>query len=205
MWSSMQECSGSGPRRDCLWVPYWGSPTILLTWPLMGIFLHPAPTSRAAGWLKDRKPAPTCPPSPPEALASTASPSCSSSRTSQSTSPRTPVPHPGKPHRLSPASSLLSGKVALPPPGMVLRSSSSTCWGHCRGFPGLPAVLPLRRCPSPHSYQLAQRTFRTFDFYKKHQEAMTPAGLAFFQCRWDDSVTHTFHQLLGKGLVVRQA
>lgn len=50
-----------------------------------------------------------------------------------------------------------------------------------------------------YSYQLAQRTFHTFDFYKKHQEAMTPAGLAFFQCRWDDSVTHTFHQLLGKG------
>nr|KAF6457599.1 mitochondrial ribosomal protein L38 [Rousettus aegyptiacus] len=47
--------------------------------------------------------------------------------------------------------------------------------------------------PSP-CYQLAQRTFHTFDFYKKHQEAMTPAGLAFFQCRWDDSVTHTFHQ-----------
>nr|XP_008511525.1 PREDICTED: 39S ribosomal protein L38, mitochondrial [Equus przewalskii] len=49
--------------------------------------------------------------------------------------------------------------------------------------------------PSP-CYQLAQRTFHTFDFYKKHQEAMTPAGLAFFQCRWDDSVTHIFHQLL---------
>ncbi|KAM7067302.1 large ribosomal subunit protein mL38 isoform 2-T2 [Molossus nigricans] len=49
--------------------------------------------------------------------------------------------------------------------------------------------------PSP-CYQLAQRTFHTFDFYKKHQEAMTPAGLAFFQCRWDDSVTHVFHQLL---------
>ncbi|XP_025219028.1 39S ribosomal protein L38, mitochondrial [Theropithecus gelada] len=49
--------------------------------------------------------------------------------------------------------------------------------------------------PSP-CYQLAQRTFRTFDFYKKHQEAMTPAGLSFFQCRWDDSVTHIFHQLL---------
>ncbi|MEJ1269288.1 Fas (TNFRSF6) binding factor 1 [Cricetulus griseus] len=49
--------------------------------------------------------------------------------------------------------------------------------------------------PSP-CYQLARRTFRTFDFYKKHQEAMTPAGLAFFQCRWDDSVTHTFHELL---------
>ncbi|XP_025783323.1 39S ribosomal protein L38, mitochondrial [Puma concolor] len=49
--------------------------------------------------------------------------------------------------------------------------------------------------PSP-CYQLAQRTFHTFDFYKKHQEAMTPAGLAFFQCRWDDSVTHIFHRLL---------
>uniref|UniRef100_A0A2K6SEL4 Large ribosomal subunit protein mL38 n=1 Tax=Saimiri boliviensis boliviensis TaxID=39432 RepID=A0A2K6SEL4_SAIBB len=49
--------------------------------------------------------------------------------------------------------------------------------------------------PSP-CYQLAQRTFRTFDFYKKHQEAMTPASLSFFQCRWDDSVTHIFHQLL---------
>ncbi|XP_071066914.1 large ribosomal subunit protein mL38 isoform X2 [Dasypus novemcinctus] len=49
--------------------------------------------------------------------------------------------------------------------------------------------------PSP-CYQLAQRTFRTFDFYKKHQDAMTPAGLAFFQCRWDNSVTHVFHQLL---------
>ena len=51
--------------------------------------------------------------------------------------------------------------------------------------------------PSSYSYQLAQRTFHTFDFYKKHQDAMTPAGLAFFQCRWDDSVTHIFHQLLG--------
>ncbi|KAL6031285.1 hypothetical protein STEG23_022474 [Scotinomys teguina] len=49
--------------------------------------------------------------------------------------------------------------------------------------------------PSP-CYQLAQRTLRTFDFYKKHQEAMTRAGLAFFQCLWDDSVTHTFHRLL---------
>lgn len=63
-------------------------------------------------------------------------------------------------------------------------------WG-----PGVPS--PLTFSPS-YSYQLAQRTFHTFDFYKKHQEAMTPAGLAFFQCRWDDSVTHTFHQLLGR-------
>lgn len=66
-------------------------------------------------------------------------------------------------------------------------------------------MLPpsLRYRPSCPSFQLAQRTFRTFDFYKKHQDAMTPAGLAFFQCRWDDSVTHTFHQLLGKGIHFR--
>uniref|UniRef100_A0A8D0GVT4 Large ribosomal subunit protein mL38 n=1 Tax=Sphenodon punctatus TaxID=8508 RepID=A0A8D0GVT4_SPHPU len=49
--------------------------------------------------------------------------------------------------------------------------------------------------PSPcHSLKL--RTFKTFDFYKKHQDDMTPAGLAFFQCQWDDSVTDVFHQLL---------
>ncbi|XP_015269954.1 PREDICTED: 39S ribosomal protein L38, mitochondrial [Gekko japonicus] len=45
-------------------------------------------------------------------------------------------------------------------------------------------------------HSLKMRTFRTFDFYKKHQTVMTPAGLAFFQCQWDDSVTHVFHQLL---------
>ncbi|XP_007957831.1 39S ribosomal protein L38, mitochondrial [Orycteropus afer afer] len=49
--------------------------------------------------------------------------------------------------------------------------------------------------PSP-CCQLTQRTFHTFDFYKQHQEAMTPAGLAFFQCCWDDAVTHVFHHLL---------
>ncbi|XP_051851018.1 39S ribosomal protein L38, mitochondrial [Antechinus flavipes] len=49
--------------------------------------------------------------------------------------------------------------------------------------------------PTP-CYRLAMRTFRTFDFYKKHQDFMTPTGLAFFQCRWDDSVTHVYHHLL---------
>lgn len=48
------------------------------------------------------------------------------------------------------------------------------------------------------SYSLKMRTFSTFDFYKKHANAMTPAGLAFFQCQWDSSVTSTFHQLLSK-------
>ncbi|KAI1232342.1 hypothetical protein IHE44_0006798 [Lamprotornis superbus] len=49
--------------------------------------------------------------------------------------------------------------------------------------------------PTP-CYSLKMRTFSTFDFYTKHKDAMTPAGLAFFQCQWDSSVTTTFHQLL---------
>ncbi|KAK7122270.1 hypothetical protein R3I94_019406 [Phoxinus phoxinus] len=49
--------------------------------------------------------------------------------------------------------------------------------------------------PSP-CYCLKQRTFRTLDFYRKHQDIITPAGLAFFQCQWDQSVTQTFHELL---------
>ncbi|KAM8796996.1 large ribosomal subunit protein mL38 [Eudromia elegans] len=45
-------------------------------------------------------------------------------------------------------------------------------------------------------HSLKMRTFRTFDFYEKHRDHMTPAGLAFFQCQWDYSVTQIFHQLL---------
>ncbi|XP_077406331.1 large ribosomal subunit protein mL38 [Vanacampus margaritifer] len=49
--------------------------------------------------------------------------------------------------------------------------------------------------PSP-CHSLAERTFKTVDFYRKHQDSMTPAGLAFFQCQWDESVTSTFHNTL---------
>ncbi|KPP63245.1 39S ribosomal protein L38, mitochondrial-like [Scleropages formosus] len=49
--------------------------------------------------------------------------------------------------------------------------------------------------PSP-CYSLKERTFKTLEFYKMHQDHMTPAGLAFFQCQWDESVTNTFHRLL---------
>jgi len=34
------------------------------------------------------------------------------------------------------------------------------------------------------------------DFYRKHQDHLTPAGLAFFQSQWDESVTDTFHNTL---------
>ncbi|XP_069785114.1 large ribosomal subunit protein mL38 isoform X2 [Narcine bancroftii] len=49
--------------------------------------------------------------------------------------------------------------------------------------------------PNP-CLSLKMRTFKTFDFYKKHQDLLTPAGMAFFQSRWDESVTYTFHNLL---------
>uniref|UniRef100_A0A8C7WV01 Large ribosomal subunit protein mL38 n=1 Tax=Oryzias sinensis TaxID=183150 RepID=A0A8C7WV01_9TELE len=49
--------------------------------------------------------------------------------------------------------------------------------------------------PSP-CLSLQERTFRTLDFYRKHQDRMTPAGLAFFQSQWDESVTDTFHGVL---------
>ncbi|XP_042305208.1 39S ribosomal protein L38, mitochondrial isoform X2 [Sceloporus undulatus] len=49
--------------------------------------------------------------------------------------------------------------------------------------------------PKP-CHSLKMRTFKTFDFYKKHQSNMTPAGLSFFQCHWDGSVTQVFHYLL---------
>ncbi|XP_054714367.1 39S ribosomal protein L38, mitochondrial-like [Uloborus diversus] len=43
---------------------------------------------------------------------------------------------------------------------------------------------------------LKERTFKTFDFYKEHQDHITPAGLAFFQCTWDKSLTDFFHNVL---------
>ncbi|XP_072007615.1 large ribosomal subunit protein mL38 [Engystomops pustulosus] len=49
--------------------------------------------------------------------------------------------------------------------------------------------------PNPcHSLKL--RTFKTLDFYRKYEDRITPAGLAFFQCAWDDSVTSVFHNVL---------
>ncbi len=49
-----------------------------------------------------------------------------------------------------------------------------------------------------YSYCLKERTFRTLDFYRKHQDIITPAGLAFYQSQWDQSVSLTFHTLLGE-------
>ncbi|KAM4691197.1 large ribosomal subunit protein mL38 [Rhinophrynus dorsalis] len=49
--------------------------------------------------------------------------------------------------------------------------------------------------PNPcHSLKL--RTFKTLDFYRRYEEKLTPASLAFFQCAWEDSVTQVYHKLL---------
>ncbi|XP_046388291.1 39S ribosomal protein L38, mitochondrial [Ischnura elegans] len=43
---------------------------------------------------------------------------------------------------------------------------------------------------------LSERTFKTEDFYRKHQDLLTPAGLSFFQTDWHPSLTDFFHQVL---------
>ncbi|XP_051968964.1 39S ribosomal protein L38, mitochondrial [Xyrauchen texanus] len=58
-----------------------------------------------------------------------------------------------------------------------------------------PVDFSSDRRPSS-CYCLKQRTFQTIDFYRKHQNVITPAGIAFFQSQWDESVTNIFHERL---------
>lgn len=44
---------------------------------------------------------------------------------------------------------------------------------------------------------LEKRTFSTVDFYRQFQDDLTPAGLAFFQADYDNSVKTVFHETLG--------
>ncbi|XP_055910180.1 39S ribosomal protein L38, mitochondrial [Eupeodes corollae] len=46
------------------------------------------------------------------------------------------------------------------------------------------------------SDDLELRTFKTLDFYKKYQDDITPAGLAFFQSDWDTGITDFYHNVL---------
>jgi large subunit ribosomal protein L38 len=43
---------------------------------------------------------------------------------------------------------------------------------------------------------LSQRTFNTLEFYRQRQDDLTPAGLAFFQANWDESLTDFYHKVL---------
>ncbi|XP_055380790.1 39S ribosomal protein L38, mitochondrial [Condylostylus longicornis] len=42
---------------------------------------------------------------------------------------------------------------------------------------------------------LLDRHFNVLEFYREHQENITPAGLSFFQSEWDESVTKIFNKL----------
>ncbi|KAH8266571.1 hypothetical protein KR018_008062 [Drosophila ironensis] len=43
---------------------------------------------------------------------------------------------------------------------------------------------------------LERRSFSTLDFYRQNQEQLTPAGLAFYQTDWDESLTELYHSVL---------
>ncbi|XP_061166666.1 large ribosomal subunit protein mL38-like [Saccostrea echinata] len=50
---------------------------------------------------------------------------------------------------------------------------------------------------NPNTCSLRERSFKTFDFYEKHQDHITPAGISFFQCQHDESVRDVFWNKLG--------
>lgn len=43
---------------------------------------------------------------------------------------------------------------------------------------------------------LEERNWRTLDFYRKYQDQLTPAGLAFFQSDWEPSLKEFYHNTL---------
>ncbi|KAM7349769.1 mitochondrial ribosomal protein L38 isoform 1-T2 [Cochliomyia hominivorax] len=43
---------------------------------------------------------------------------------------------------------------------------------------------------------LEKRTFETYDFYRRYQDDITPAGLAFYQTNYDKSLTQYYHEVL---------
>ncbi|CAL7943984.1 unnamed protein product [Xylocopa violacea] len=44
--------------------------------------------------------------------------------------------------------------------------------------------------------QLQERNWNTLEFYRKYQDDLTPAGLAFFQSDWDPTVKEFYHSAL---------
>jgi len=57
-------------------------------------------------------------------------------------------------------------------------------------------LLDLSKEKRSQEYLLQERTFNTFDFYSKHQDQLTPAGLSFFQSDYDTSLRDFFHNKL---------
>ncbi|XP_059145544.1 large ribosomal subunit protein mL38-like [Physella acuta] len=49
---------------------------------------------------------------------------------------------------------------------------------------------------SKNCVSLRERSFNTLEFYRNHENHLTPAGLSFFQSEWDKSVKSVFHNVL---------
>lgn len=49
---------------------------------------------------------------------------------------------------------------------------------------------------SENCTSLRERTFSTLEFYREHQDDITPVGLCFFQSQWDETVRDMFHSVL---------
>ena len=58
-----------------------------------------------------------------------------------------------------------------------------------------PLHLP-RLAEEPGSVNLEARTFHSAEFYKEHQEVITPAGLGFFQSDYDSTIRDFLHHKL---------
>ncbi|CAH8533682.1 unnamed protein product [Dicrocoelium dendriticum] len=48
----------------------------------------------------------------------------------------------------------------------------------------------------PYGELRVQRQFNTLEFYRRFESELTPAGLAFFQSSWDDSVRSYYRKIL---------
>lgn len=60
------------------------------------------------------------------------------------------------------------------------------------------AKLDLSKYAVKTGNDLSARSFSTLDFYRAHQDDLTPAGLAFFQSDWDSSLTAVYHNQLNR-------
>ncbi|KAK2515555.1 hypothetical protein Q9233_014068 [Columba guinea] len=76
----------------------------------------------------------------------------------------------------------------------LIQASSSPAVSSEADKGSLQTVLPT----NPGDHRLKLRTLSSFDLYRKHEDAMTPAGLAFQQCQWDSCVSWVSHQLLNR-------
>lgn len=77
----------------------------------------------------------------------------------------------------------------------------ATKWIKCKFYQSQTFNISIDHFPFSRN-DLDGRTFKTFDFYKKHQDVITPAGLSFFQSTWERSLTDFYHNVLGMQLTM---